>query len=41
MMKGFSGLPMKFKSLFAARPAIYAGIILVAAYVAYGYQIRT
>jgi hypothetical protein len=41
MMKSFSGLPTKFKGLFAARPAIYAGIILVAAYIAYGYQIRT
>jgi hypothetical protein len=41
MMKGFSSLPMRFRGLFAARPAIYAAIVLVAAYVACGYQIRT
>jgi hypothetical protein len=41
MMQRFSVLPTRFKGLFAVRPAIYAGIILAAAYVACGYQIRT
>jgi hypothetical protein len=41
MMKSLPSLPMMFKRLFAARPAIYACIILVTAYIAFGYQIRT
>ena len=38
--KGFFG-SMTSSGLFAARPAIYAGAILAAAYVACAYQIRT
>jgi len=41
MMKSFSISPVRFTGLFAARPAIYASIVLVAAFVACGYQIRT
>ena len=41
MMKSFSSSPMTSAGLFAARPAIYAYVILTAACVAFGYQIRT
>jgi hypothetical protein len=42
MMKDFSSSPMTLKGLlFAARPAIYACIILMAACAAFAYQIRT
>jgi len=40
MMKSFSSSPMTLKGLLAGRPAIYAFIILTAAYVACAYQIR-
>jgi hypothetical protein len=41
MKKSPSGSPTMFKGPFMARPAIYASIILAAAFIAYGYQIRT
>jgi hypothetical protein len=41
MMKSFSSSPMTSAGLFVARPAIYACVILAAACVAFGYQIRT
>jgi hypothetical protein len=41
MMKTISISPMAFTSLFVARPALYASVILTVAYVACGYQIRT
>jgi hypothetical protein len=41
MMKSVSSLATTFKGPFMARPAIYASIILAAAFIACGYQIRT
>jgi hypothetical protein len=41
MMKGVSSLATMFKGLFAARPAIYACVILAVAYAACAYQMRT
>jgi hypothetical protein len=41
MMKSSSGSATTFKGPFMARPAIYASIILAAAFIACGYQIRT
>jgi hypothetical protein len=41
MMTNISSSPLKSTGLFMARPAIYASIVLAAAFVACGYQIRT
>jgi hypothetical protein len=41
MMNIVSISPVTFTGLFVARPAVYASVILAAAYVAFGYQIRT